>query len=247
MILLLDDFHLGDPLFATALARDLKARGAGAVVVHGSAEAGERALEAAGAWPEANAGVWRVATEAQAEAVERATRELNRRLVHELNEAGVPVVGAVASARGLVKRDGDGRVAAGRTAWASTLMGQGGVIVLASLVESSDGAALREVDPAQTAAALADALGTAVLVLTTARADGLPGAGGETADALSLDAALATERLADGALVTRLVGLGAPVQAVSAASMRRVGSGAEAAVGTWIGDRRPPGGVRAPT
>ena len=111
--------------------------------------------------------------------------------------------------------------------------------VVASLVDPPAGAppsaAPREVDAATAAAALARALSTAVVVLTNARANGLPGADGEGADAVSLDAALGSGRLPDGPLVARVVAAGVPVRAVSTASVRAPGLPA----GTWIGDARP--------
>jgi hypothetical protein len=231
MVLYFDAYSLGDPLFATALGRDVKARGAGLVLVHGSGEAGERALEAAGAWPSADSGVWRVSTDAEADAVERAVRDLNRRLSHEINEAGAAVVGVVG--RGLLRVDpsvGSG-TAAGRTDWLADLVGKGATAVVASMASSPGGggllgAGLRETDAAAASAALARALGTFVGVLVTGRGSTLG------ADRLSADDAVASGRLADAAGVRRIVASGVAVRAVALPAVRTPG----VPEGTWIGD-----------
>ena len=229
LLVLLDAFHLGDPLFVSQLARDVAARKEGLVFVHGSGEAGERALEGRGVFPEARAGVWVTATPDEAAEVERATRDLNRRLVHEMNEAGVPAIRARAADRGLVVPDEAGGVRAGQTAWLSRLVGQGGVAVVASLVAAPGAvpgtAALVEVDAAQTAAVLAGALGAeAVVVLVTGRAAGIAGQDGVRLHAPLADAE-AGGTLPDGPLVRRLVEVATvPVRAVSAASVRTPGA-----------------------
>ena len=163
-VVYLDAYHLGDPLFIPGLARDLAARGAGLVLVHGSGERGERALESLGRLPQATDGVWQTDDEAGRAAVERATRELNREIVHELNEQGVASVRALAADRGLVKLAGD-TVEAGRTGWLGDLVRQGVSVVVGSLV-LRDGT-LDEADAAATAAALAASLGGSVLALST--------------------------------------------------------------------------------
>ena len=166
LILTIDPYLLGDPLFSTQLARDLAHRGRGAVLVHGSGDAGERALEATGAVVRQHRGVWAVETEAQALRVERATRELNRQIVHELNEAGVSAIRVLGADRGLLKRDGE-TVRAGATAWLRTLASQGIVAVVAAVVApQAEGGALREVDRLEASAALAAATDERVAVLT---------------------------------------------------------------------------------
>jgi len=163
LLVYLDPYHLGDPLFLTQLARDLAHRGGGALLVHGSGEAGERALEATGAVARERDGVWEVETPEEAAVVERATRELNRQIVHELNEAGVPAVRVMGADRGLLKKEGETTVT-GTTDWVATLVAQGVVGVLAVLVRS-DGDELVEVEPMGAVGALAKAIGTARVVL----------------------------------------------------------------------------------
>ncbi len=173
-VVYIDPYFLGDPLFVTGLARDLAASGGGSggggsVLVHGSGERGERALESLGRTPRLADGVWETEDEAGRAAVEQAARELNRGVVHELNEQGVASIRALAADRGLVKAAGGG-VEAGQTAWLAELVGQGVVAVVASLV-LRDGA-LHEADAVATAAALARAMGGDVFALSTRSVEG---------------------------------------------------------------------------
>ena len=163
-VVYVDPYFLGDPLFVPGLARDLSARDGGLVLVHGSGERGERALESLGRMPRQSDGVWETDDEAGRAAVEQATRELNRSIVHELNEQGVASIRVLAADRGLVKTAA-GAVEAGRTAWLAELVRQGVVAVVASLVLR--GGALVEADVAATAAALARALGGDAFALST--------------------------------------------------------------------------------
>ncbi len=169
LVVYLDPYFLGDPLFVPGLARDVAARGTGMVLVHGSGERGERALESLGRLPTASDGVWQADDAQGREAVERATRDLNREVAHELNEAGVSAIRVMGADRGLLKRD-DGRVVAGRTGWLGDLLRQGVVAVVASL--AADGDALVEVDPARSAGVLAAALAIPVAALSTVSLDG---------------------------------------------------------------------------
>ncbi len=213
MLLVLDPYHLSDPLFVTGLARDLAARGEGAVLVHGSAERGERALEALGVVPEPHDGAWVVTDEEQAEAVERATRTFNREIVHELNEAGVASTRVMGADRGLLKVD-EGAVIATNTAWLRTLVDQGVVAVVASLVASADGDALREVAAAAAAAALAEAMVQPVTVLLrTGLLDDAP--------AVSLQSE--RDRFGDPDAVGRLLARGVEVRAVPRGAVRNPG------------------------
>ena len=222
MVLLLDAYHLGDPLFLTGLARDLAARAGGpgaggAVLVHGSGERGERALESLGLVPEAEGGVWRTETDEQAGAVERATRALSREIAHELNEAGVASVRVLGADRGLLKPTADG-VEAGRTGWLGALVGQGVVVVVASLVGGAGGGALAEADPAAAAAALAGALGEPVTVLLkrSLAADG----------PASVAAPAVRAALGDPSAADRLLGRGGAVEAVARGALRDAETGA---------------------
>ncbi len=158
-VVYLDADHLGDPLFVPGLARDLTARQSGLVLVHGSGERGERALESQGLLPKAVDGVWHVDDERQRGAVERATRELNRAIVHEFNEQGVVAVGAMAGDRGLVRVAEDG-VEIGKTQWVADLVRQGVTVLVGTLVNGA------EVDAAAVAGRLAAALDGRAMALS---------------------------------------------------------------------------------
>ena len=160
----LDPYHLGDPLFIPGLARDLAARTAGLVLVHGSGERGERALESLGLTPQAADGVWTLQTEVERAAVERATRELTREVVHELTEQGVPSIGATGADRGLLRLTLDGEVAPGRTTWLGDLVRQGVVAVVSARAWHDD--ATVEVSAPAAVGALAAALGADAFVLS---------------------------------------------------------------------------------
>ena len=168
LVVYLDPYFLGDPLFVPGLARDVAARGTGLVLVHGSGERGERALESLGRMPVARDGVWSTGDAEGRDAVERATRVLNREIVHELNEAGVSAIRVLGADRGLLTRDRDG-VVAGRTAWLGDLVRQGVVAVVAAVAAEGDGVV--ELDAARSAGVLAQALDLPVAVLTTASVD----------------------------------------------------------------------------
>lgn len=213
MLLLLDAYHLGDPLFVTGLARDLAARGEGAVLVHGSVERGERALESLGALPTAEDGAWTVADDDQAAAVERATRDLNREIVHELNEAGVAAIRVIGADRGLLKQEGEA-VIASKASWLGGLVEQGVVAVVAALVEPLGSGPLCEVDAAAAAAALADVLGQPVTVLLRVRAT-------EAGPKLSL--ANAGKHVGNPEAVGRLLGYRAETRGVEPAALRERG------------------------
>ena len=240
MVLLLDAYHLGDPLFLTGLARDLAARGGesqaggpqaggpqtggpltgGAVLVHGSGERGERALESLGVMPTAEDGAWTTATDEEAAAVERATRALGREIAHELNEAGVAAVRVVGADRGLLKLS-EGGVAAGKTAWLRTLMDQGVVAVVASLVAPAGGGgagtALVEVDPAAAVRALAAVLEETAVVLLK---KGIP----SVQEPVSISNPAIRTALGDAPGAGRIVASGVAATAVQRAALRQPGA-----------------------
>lgn len=157
LLVYLDPYLLGDPLFLTQLARDIAHRDGGAILIHGSGEAGERAIEATGAVARQRGGVWEAESPELLAEVERAARELNRQIVHELNEAGVSAIRVIGADRGLVKGV-DGDVEIGRTDWLEGLVSQGVVGVVAAFV-AGEGDPLSEVDAVRVAARLAKAMG----------------------------------------------------------------------------------------
>ncbi len=158
-VLYLDRYHLGDPLFLTGFARDVLTLGAPCLLVHGAGEAAERALEAQGRFPKVEGGVLSVETEEDRRVVARAARELNRQIVHTLNEAGVAAVGMEASGRGLLRRSETG-IVAGKMDWLRDLIIQGAVAVVAAILTDAEGG-VREANGGAVAGSLARALAEA--------------------------------------------------------------------------------------
>jgi hypothetical protein len=166
-VLYLDRYHLGDPLFLNGLARTLATSQTPTILVHGAAEDGERALEARGRSPRWDGDVLAVADAEETALIERAARDLNRRIAHALNEAGVAAVRMDGGSRGLLARDPEGGVRAGATAWLAELLRQGVVPVVAALVP--EGEAAREASGGAVAGALARAFADGVAVFLARR------------------------------------------------------------------------------
>ena len=218
-VLYLGPYFLGDPLFLGGFARDLAARPPGAplVVVHGSGEAGERAVEATGTEAVADGGVWQVPTDAARVAVERATRELNRGIVHELNESNVAAVRVVGVDRGLLRADG-GTVTVGKTGWLATLAQQGAVPVVGTLARLGD--SVIEVDAAASAAGIARAVGAdAVTALLKGRAPTVVDADGPVAE-LAAEALDGVRGIPDVDALRRMLGAGVSVRLTTLATVR---------------------------
>lgn len=159
LVLYLDRYHLGDPLFLTGFACDVLDLRAPCLIVHGAGEAAERALEAQGRIPAYEGGVIAVETDADRALVARAARDLNRRIAHTLNDAGVAAVRLEASGRGLIRAVGD-RIEAGKVGWLREIVAQGAVPVVAALVGDPAGEA-REVNGGAVAGVLARVLADA--------------------------------------------------------------------------------------
>jgi acetylglutamate kinase len=192
-VLYLDRYHLGDPLFLNGLARALATALAPTILVHGAAEDGERALEARGRFPRWEGDVLEVADAEEAAIVERTARDLNRRIAHALNEAGVAAVRADGASRGLLAMDPEGEVRAGATAWLADLLRQGIVPVVAALVP--EGETVREVSGGAVTGALAQALADGVAVFLARR----PLGDGEAASEALGDPAAARAGMTTGA------------------------------------------------
>ncbi|MEM6288366.1 MAG: hypothetical protein AAF845_14555 [Bacteroidota bacterium] len=202
LLLHLDAYHLGDPLFVTGLARDLQVRGAGAILVHGSAERGERAIESLGHEAVAVDGAWQPPDPEAAAAVEKAARDVNREIAHELNEAGIASVRVIGADRGLLRRN-EGRLEVGRAGWIATLAGQGVVVVVAAFVEDGE-PALREVSPLEATARLAGALEVPMSLLASKRVDTGPETPADDVIAALPDPEAAGQQLAAGVEVVVL-------------------------------------------
>ena len=211
-VLALDSYSLGDPLFLTGLARDLQARhaagGSGFLIVHGTGEAGERALEALGAEPERADGALVIETPEAAAAVERAARELNRSIVHELSEVGVHALRVTGLDRGLIRPDGT----LGKTAWLAQAAGARTVPVIVGWGPGKGGSGAETV-PARLSAQLSSALGGLPIV-----ALGTP-----EADSAQVPLATAREWVHDPEALGHMASGGGEVRVVRRSALRRPG------------------------
>jgi acetylglutamate kinase len=156
-IIYLDRYHLGDPLFLNRLARDVAALPAPSVLVHGAGEDAERALEAEGLAPGWRNGVLTASGTVEQEIVERAARDLNRRIVTALNDAGVAAVRLDGASRGLLAGGGPAGVTSGAGGWLAELVASGAVPVVAALAPTGEGP-LHQVNGGAAAATLAGVL-----------------------------------------------------------------------------------------
>ena len=220
-VLYLDRYHLGDPLFLTGFARDVLAFEEPLALVHGSGEAAERMLEAQGRIPAYEGGVIAVETDEDRALVERAARDLNRTIVHTLNDAGVAAVGFEAGSRGLVKATESG-LEANNVGWFGELLARRAVPIVAAMVPGAAGS-LREVNGGALAGVLAGALdrtvGEVSVVFLSQKGSGIP----ETA--VSGEGGPAFEDLPEGILpepdaVRAALRAGADVRLVERAALR---------------------------
>ncbi len=153
----LDRYHLGDPLFLSGFARDVLGLDAPCLIVHGAGEAAERALEARGQVARWEEGVLVAETGEERALVARAARDLNRRIAHALNDAGVASVPLEAGGRGLVAATETGLEVA-KAGWLHDLVARRAVPVVAALV-AAGARGVREVNGGAVAGALARAWG----------------------------------------------------------------------------------------
>lgn len=191
LLIFLDDYHLGDPLFVEGLAQRMGRSPAlpRCLLVHGGGEEAVRALEGEGLFPEMEeGGVPAVEGGAGAAVVERAVRQLNRTIVGTLTDAGVPAVGVHGADRGLLRAGADGRIEAGRAGWLHALVAQRAVPVVSALVEHAAGP-WRLAPPAQVVRALAASGAEHGLAVVLLARSGTPGGAGTAA--LTLHEALA--------------------------------------------------------
>ena len=159
-LLCIDDYHLADPLFIDELGRELSSNRRHLpplLLVHGSGEAAERALEGQGLFRERSGGVLQVASAKEAAVVDRATREANQQLVDRLTDAVLPAVSIPGDARGLLVHDGPG-VRVGPVAWVRQLVAQDALPVVSALARDPASGGSREVGLGDAVTALAQAL-----------------------------------------------------------------------------------------
>lgn len=160
-LLYLDRYHLDDTLFLQALARML-VRGAQSglsfVLVHGAGDLAERRLEGEGYDVRRVDGVLDVRSTHEVEIVERAVRESNQRVTSVLTDGAVHAVGVQGIDRGLMQLRADGQVYAPTAGWVADLAGKRVVPVISALVRDLS-SIVRQADPAEVAASLAEAFG----------------------------------------------------------------------------------------
>jgi acetylglutamate kinase len=159
----LDRYHLGDPLFLTRLAQDLARLDAPRVLVHGAGEDSERALEATGAFPDWHGDLLVATSGVERATVERATRDLNRRIAGALNDAGVAAVRMDGASRGLARATPTGGVEVAGAQWLVEVAAAGAVPVVAALAPSDHGG-LVQVSGGSLAAGIAAAFGEAEVI-----------------------------------------------------------------------------------
>ena len=213
-IIYLDAYHLGDRIFINDLAEQIgSASDMPCLLVHGSGEKVERTLESKGFFPERTDGVLDVSEPEHIQLVERAVRETNQHIVGTLTDAVVPTVGAQGVDRSLLQLDEEGSVTASQTGWLAALLKQQVVPVISALVEHPTEGRVREVNAADAAVALAEALDDfdpTVVFFTRSNRPGLADANG-TLDSVPEDALDAHDALPDAAAVRRVAAAGLDV------------------------------------
>ncbi len=184
-VIVLDSYHLGDPLFVRQFARHLTDLAEPTILVHGSAEAGERALEAEGALAKREEGVLGVSSDAERQSIERATRGLNRQIVDQLTEEGVATFRCDCTSRGLLELGSDGRIHKVVADWLWDLAAKKVVPVVAALA-ADPGDRIVEINAGYVAAALAGERDDAVVnFLVTGPGRSVEGGGALPTEALA--------------------------------------------------------------
>lgn len=160
-IIVMDDEHLGDRLFLQHFAKQLarvQQRLPPSLLVHGSGERAERLLEAEGRFPERVGGVLQVQSPDEALLVERAIREMNRKLVGVLTDEVVAAVGVHGVDKKLLRVDPEGRLVVGRIGWVEALMHQHLLPVISALAADAREPRVCEVGTVDATLRLAEAL-----------------------------------------------------------------------------------------
>ncbi len=214
-LIYLDDYHLDDLLFVPGLAQQMgrmrQVRPA-CLLLHGSGDQAERLLEAEGLFPERKGGLVQARTPAEAALIERALRQVNRRVVGALTEEGVHAVGFQGADRGMLRVDEDGTIETGRVAWLKELIEKRAVPVVSALAQHVPEKAARAISVPAAAVALARALAHRDLVVIVFTRNNQPGIieAEQPLPRLSLDA-LPEAVLPDAEAVRAVVSAGIPV------------------------------------
>ena len=222
-LLYLDDYHLDDLLYVPSLAQQMgrmRRMRPVCLFVHSSGDQAERLLEAEGLFPERKDGLVQAQTPEEAALVERALRQVNRRVVGALTEEGVHAVGFRGADRGLLQVDDDGAVKPGRVAWLKDLIEKRAVPVISALARELEGEGTRAVLAGEATVALARALGLGEMVVVFFTRNNQPGVfeGQRPLPNLPLDA-LPPAILPDPEAVRAVVTAGIPALLTSAAGL----------------------------
>lgn len=174
-LLYLDRYHLDDPLFLSSMAQRMKRvkrRLPPLLFLHNSGEQTERLLEAEGYFSKREEGLLHLQTSKELALLERAMRDVNRRIVGTLTDEGVHTVGFHGLDRGLLRIGADGQVSAGRVDWLLDLMLKRVVLVLSTLVQDPQTRQVREESVQSATLAMAPALdGERIVVVFFTRND----------------------------------------------------------------------------
>lgn len=204
-VLLLDDYHASDPTFLQSLARVLSHRGGRlpCILVHGSGERAEEALEAQGILRRRVGGVLAVESPLEHGLVERALREVNRGIIAVLTDAVVPCVGVIGSDRGVLRMEGPDLKILG-VEWIESLTEKGVVPVLACHANEEGSRRTGEVSMELVITTLASALSGATTVVAFT-ATNLPGVmkGGSPLAEVAVDE-LSRDTVRDASLLANL-------------------------------------------
>ena len=141
-LLYLDQERMGDQLFLQSLAQGLAGKYGEVppcMIVHGSGEYAERALQGEGFFVERSEGVLQVETAQQAALVDRSVRQFNKKLVSLLTDEVVSSVGVQGINRNLIHLEEDGEVTVNGAGWIERLVDQGVVPVLSALAYDEEG------------------------------------------------------------------------------------------------------------
>lgn len=230
-LIYLDYYHL-DVLFVQILARTLantprmEVLPPMCLIVHGSGERAERMLEAEGLFPERIHGVLQVRTPEEQRIVERATKEMNRRIVGILTDATVYAVGFQGYDRGLLRVNPEGGITGSEANWLVDLIKKRAVPVISSLVrEGEEQDNVKEAGISDILNALTCLAATDEITITMFTRSNRPGifSKGERLEKITLNAAGMSDDIPDFETVQSLVKRGKSVLITSVGALREEG------------------------
>ncbi|MFQ5571841.1 MAG: hypothetical protein ACE5G0_19355 [Rhodothermales bacterium] len=234
--LYVDPYHLDDPFFLSSMAQRMKRveqRLPPLLILHNSGEQAERVLEAEGLFPGRVEGRLDLRTSKERAVLERAMRDVNRRIVGTLTDEGVHAVGFHGLDRGILRIGAHGQVSAGRVAWLRDLVLKRVVSVLSTLVRDPRTGHVREESMQSATLAMARALNDERIVVVFFTRNDRPGIWerDEVMTTCPSDA-LSVSVLPQSESVCAVVAGGFPVLITSPKGL----FGGEKPLGTWIID-----------